>query len=62
MPDSEFMQDGTLKNSETHMFYMENLKPTLMHKIIYKIQPQYDGWVVCSPSFNGQDLAGVFYI
>ncbi|MBT1576663.1 hypothetical protein KEC49_00565 ['Elaeagnus angustifolia' witches'-broom phytoplasma] len=59
VPDSEFMQDGTLKNSETHV-YMENLKPTLMHKIIYKIQPQYDGWVACFPSFNGQDLAGAF--
>ncbi len=59
LPDSEFMEDGTLKNSETHV-YMENLKPTLMHKIIYKIQPQYDGWIARFPSFNGQDLSGVF--
>ncbi|ABC65446.1 conserved hypothetical protein [Aster yellows witches'-broom phytoplasma AYWB] len=59
LPDSEFMQDGTLKNSETHV-YMENLKPTLMHQMICKIQPQYDGWIACFPSFNGQDLSGVF--
>jgi hypothetical protein len=55
------MQDGALKNHETHVYMdMENLKPTLMNKMIYKIQSQYDSWVACFPLFNGQDLAGKF--
>ncbi|WP_373402639.1 collagen-like protein [Candidatus Phytoplasma solani] len=52
VPDSEFKKNDGLLNNAVKKVYKENLQPTLMHQFIKKINPDYDGWICCTPSFN----------
>nr|WP_011178421.1 hypothetical protein [Beet leafhopper transmitted virescence phytoplasma]AAR84209.1 unknown [Beet leafhopper transmitted virescence phytoplasma] len=51
VPDSEFKENGFLKNNCDSVF-QRDLKPTLMHSFIKKLNPNYRGWICWTPSFN----------
>jgi hypothetical protein len=52
VPDSEFDNNiGTLKTTTTDLFRNGGV-PTLMHKFIKKLNPNYEGWIGLFPSFN----------
>ncbi|MDV3196175.1 MAG: hypothetical protein Q8885_01430 [Candidatus Phytoplasma stylosanthis] len=79
VPDSEFdngKYSGRITNTCQQNLFQENVKPNLMQKFIKKINPNYDGWICWSPSFNEEerqssiqteikyppkDLVGIFF-
>nr|WP_011178416.1 hypothetical protein [Beet leafhopper transmitted virescence phytoplasma]AAR84204.1 unknown [Beet leafhopper transmitted virescence phytoplasma] len=52
VPDSEFKEDGIIKKDCSYIVFEPDEKPTLMHKFIKKLNPNYTGWVCWTPSFN----------
>ncbi|MDV3202768.1 MAG: hypothetical protein Q8901_02390 [Candidatus Phytoplasma stylosanthis] len=58
VPDSAFDKKGEMKNS-CELFknmYRKDLEPNLMQQFIQKINPNYNGWICWSPSFNEEEI------